>query len=98
MAITVVQHDASEARKNHPGLGPEALPPIAGGMSVAICSPAGPVTRHLTPLSRTAVAGACFAFAFSGWPAIAWLNFVQRRTNLGIRHADLPERVYGDAS
>ena len=66
MAITVAQHDASEARKNQPGLGPEALPPIAGGMSVAICSPAGPVTRHLTPLSRTAVADACLAFAFSG--------------------------------
>ena len=36
------------------------------GMWVSIRSPAGPLTRHFIPVMRTAVAGECLAFAFSG--------------------------------
>jgi hypothetical protein len=35
-------------------------------MSVSICSPEGPVTRHFSPLSSVAVAGAYLAPAFPG--------------------------------
>jgi len=41
-AITVEQHAAREALKNHPGFGPVPAPPITGGISVSICSPDGP--------------------------------------------------------
>src|SRR6516162_1671983 len=65
-AITVEQHAAREALKNHPGFGPVPAPPITGGISVSICSPDGPVTRHLSPSSSVAVAEAYLARAFSG--------------------------------
>ncbi|HEY6602325.1 MAG TPA: hypothetical protein VI009_10985 [Xanthobacteraceae bacterium] len=65
-AMTVEQQAARDARKNQPGLGPEPAPPKAGGMSVSIRSPEGPVTRHFSPLSSVAVAGAYLARDFSG--------------------------------
>lgn len=65
-AITVEQHAARDALKNQPGLGCEPPPPQAGGMSVSIDSPKGPVTRHFNPLCSVAVAGAYLARALSG--------------------------------
>src|SRR6516165_10666870 len=73
-AITVEQHAAREALKNHPGFGPSPLPPIAAGISVSICSPEGPVTRHFSPFSSLAVAEAYLACAFSGLDRIVSLN------------------------
>src|SRR5215470_11868019 len=66
IAITVAQHEAIEALKYQPGLGPDASPPMARGISVSMRSPCGPVATHLKPSARVAVAGECLAFAFSG--------------------------------
>jgi hypothetical protein len=89
IAITVAQHDAREVLKNHPGLGSDALPPIARGMSVLISSPAGPTTRQLRPLSRVAMARAALARAFSGWTSKRLAQFLQCRTDLGTSHVHL---------
>jgi hypothetical protein len=39
---------------------------MPAGMSVRTSSPAGPVTRHLSPSIKAAVAGAFLTCAFSG--------------------------------
>jgi hypothetical protein len=71
--MTVAVHEATAPRMNQPGLGALALPPIAGGMSVCMVSPLGPVTSHLSPSRRRAVAGTAFARAFSGLAVMASL-------------------------
>src|SRR2546425_5459051 len=96
MAITVAQHDAREALKNHPGFGPDAAPPIAAGMSVSICSPAGPLTRHFTPVMRMAVAGECWLSPFP----VDWRSFGSTSPTpyeSGNPPCRPPEQVHSDA-
>ena len=73
--MTVAVQEASAPRSNHPGFGPEAAPPIAGGMSVIRRSLYGPLNSHCKPAVRRAVAGAFFDRAFAGSAEIAALTF-----------------------
>ena len=67
--MQVALHEANAARIYHPGVGAVAPPPKPAGMSVWNVSPALPVTRHLRPSTRLAVAGGFLTLPFSGCSA-----------------------------
>ena len=56
IATSEATHDASAARRNQPGDGALAEPPIPAGMSVVRRSPAGPATSTTSPFVSRAVA------------------------------------------
>ena len=68
MAIVVATHEATAARSSQPADGAVELPPTLFGMSVTVSSPFGPRTRHVRPLSMTAVATESVYRASSGFP------------------------------
>ena len=75
IAITVAVQVAKAPRSNHPGFGPDAVPPIAGGMSVIRRSLCGPLNSHCKPAVSRAVAGAFFDRALVGSAEMAVLTF-----------------------